>query len=284
MTFERKLRAGEIPEGEWLTVLSAKLSGKVGSSWRDLCATSDDYQEVKGNLLKVCGCTPKIAGEVFYSFRAEHTKGMSADQLYHRGVQLVRRMVAPLKLSEAMEFAILRPWVSAAVSKKARMVLDSRAVSTPVELIDALQDHLVMEGDRTEGQYAVFRRQAHGSEVSSDRKVTGGANCFKCGKPGHKSFECWQNKGSSGSSGGFKPAANPTSSAKVIVCYTCGEEGHKSPQCPKIKKEKGSSKDAQPRPVKQLWHMEPTDSVLEGKVNGVDASILLDSGAWSLKI
>ena len=280
MTSERKLRAGEIPEREWLTVLSAKLSGKVGSSWQDLCATSEDYQEVKGNLLKVCGYTPKIAGEVFYGFRAEHTRGMSADQLYHRGVQLVRRMVAPLKLSEAMEFAISKPWVSSAVSKKARMMLDSRAVSNPVELIDALQDHLVMEGDRTEGQYAVFRKQAHGSEVSgSDRKVTGGAACFKCGKPGHKSFECWQNKGSAGSTGGLKPAANPSSSAKPIVCYTCGEEGHKSPQCTKIKREKVGSKDAQPRPVKQLWYMEPTDSVLEGKVNGVDASILLDSGA-----
>ena len=175
MTSERKLREGEIPEEEWLTILSAKLSGKIGSSWQDLCVISDDYHEVKANLLKVCGYTPKIAGEVYYGFKAEHTRGMSADQLYHRGVQLVRRMVAPLKLSEALEFAILKPWVSAAVSKKARMVLDSRAVSTPVELIDALQDHLVMEGDRTEGQAAVFRRQAHGGEVSSERKVSGAA-------------------------------------------------------------------------------------------------------------
>ena len=65
----------------------------------------------------------------------------------------------------------------------------------------------------------------------------------------------------------------------MIVCYTCGEEGHKSPQCTKVKKEKVNSKEAQPRPVKQLWHMEPTDSVLEGKVNGEGASVLLDSGA-----
>ena len=70
---------------------------------------------------------------------------MTADQLYHRGVQLVRRMVAPLKLTEALEFAILRPWVCASVSKKARMVLDARTVNSAIELIDALQDHLVME-------------------------------------------------------------------------------------------------------------------------------------------
>ena len=33
------------------------------------------------------------------------------------------------------------------------------------------------------------------------------------------------------------------------------------------------------KPVRQLWHSESTDTVLEGKVNGVKASILLDSGA-----
>ena len=278
MTAERKLRAGEIPEGEWLTTISSKLNGKMGSSWQDLCVTMDDYHEVKSSLLKVCGYTPKIAGEVFFSFKPEHTKGMTADQLYHRGVQLIRRMVAPLKLTEALEFAILRPWVCSSVSKKARMVLDARSVNSAIELIDALQDHLVMEGDRTEGQAAVFKKQTHGSEGSGERKVSG-ANCFKCGKPGDKAFECWQGKGSSGGSGSYKPAVNPTSTPSKIICYTCGEEGHKSPQCTKVKKEKVNPKEGQPKPVRQLWHSESTDTVLEGKVNGVKASILLDSGA-----
>ena len=206
ITAERKLRAGEIPEGEWLTTIASKLNGKMGSSWQDLCVSMDDYNEVKSSLLKVCGYTPKIAGEVFFGFKPEHTKGMTADQLYHRGMQLVRRMVAPLKLTEALEFAILRPWVCASVSKKARMVLDARSVNSAIELIDALQDHLVMEGDRTEGQAAVFKKQTHGSEGGGERKVSG-ANCFKCGKPGHKAFECWQGKGSSGGSGSYKGRA-----------------------------------------------------------------------------
>ena len=57
------------------------------------------------------------------------------------------------------------------------------------------------------------------------------------------------------------------------------KEGHKSPQCTKVKKEKVNPKEGQPKPVRQLWHSEITDTVLEGKVNGVKASILLDSGA-----
>ena len=77
--------------------------------------TVDEYQEVKERVLKVCGYTPKLAAEVFYGFRCEQSKGMTADQLYHRGVQLFRRMIAPHKVSEEAEFAILRGWVCAVI-------------------------------------------------------------------------------------------------------------------------------------------------------------------------
>ena len=276
VTSERKLKAGEVPEGEWLSIMASKMGGKLGSTWQDLCASVGSYQEVRAGLLRVCGYTPKLAGEVFYSFRAECIRGMSADQLYHRGVQLVRRMVAPLKLSAEMEFAILRPWVCSLVSKRARMTLDSRAVSTATELIEALQDHLVLEGERTEGQAAVFRKQAHSSDSSVEKKVQG-LSCFKCGKPGHKAIDCWQGKGGSGASGSYKPSSG--SMPSKIVCYTCGEEGHKSTQCTKVKKERVNPKEGQPKPVSQLWHREENDTVLEGKVNGGEAAILLDSGA-----
>ena len=100
LTAERRLNAGEIPVKDWLTTIASKLSGKMGSVWQDLCVVVEDYQEVKSRLLKVCGYTAKLAGDVFYSYRSEQIKGMTADQLYHRGVQLFRRMVAPLKASE----------------------------------------------------------------------------------------------------------------------------------------------------------------------------------------
>ena len=85
LTSERKLRAGEVPEGEWLSIIASKMSGKVGSTWQDLCMTMEGYQEVKAGLLRVCGYTPKLAGEVFYGLKAESLRGLSADQLYHRG-------------------------------------------------------------------------------------------------------------------------------------------------------------------------------------------------------
>ena len=275
LTSERKLRAGDVPEGEWLSILAAKMSGKVGSTWQDLCMAGGDYQEVKTGLLKVCGYTPKLAGEVYYGFKS---KGMSADQVYHRGVQLVRRMVAPLKLSAEMEFAIVKPWVWSIVTRKARMMLDTRVVSTSGELIGALQDFLVTEGERTEGQAAVFKGQTQVRESGSETKKGSSVTCFKCGKPGHKAVDCWQRGGAS-PSGSYKPASNSSVPYSKIVCYTCGEEGHKSTNCPKVKKEKVNPKEGVAKPVRQLWLRDSTDTVLEGVVNGVEASILLDSGA-----
>lgn len=72
-------------DGEWIATISSKLSGKIGSAWQDICGSVDDYQEAKGRLLKVCGYTPKLAAERFWGFRPEQNKGLTADQLYHRG-------------------------------------------------------------------------------------------------------------------------------------------------------------------------------------------------------
>ena len=83
----------------------------MDTSWQDLCGDTDDYQVVKGGILKVCGYTPKLAGEAYHSFRAESLRGMSADQVYHRGAQLLRRMVAPEKLSPELEFLLVKPLV-----------------------------------------------------------------------------------------------------------------------------------------------------------------------------
>ena len=64
-TSERKLKAGGVPEEEWLSVIASKLSGKVGSTWHDLSIDRDNYYEVKAGLLKVCGYTPKLVVSCF---------------------------------------------------------------------------------------------------------------------------------------------------------------------------------------------------------------------------
>ena len=276
-TSERKLKAGGVPEVEWVSVFAAKLGGKVGSTWQDLCSGGEEYAEVKAGLLRICGYTPKLAGELFYFFKSDAIRGLSADQLYNRGVQLVRRMVSPQRLGPETEFNLVKPWVWSLMPKQARMMIDSRTVTKAEELIGALQDYLVMEGERKEGQAAVFGRRSF-DDVGS-RTVT----CFKCGKTGHKSYECEAvenglslppaSSGSSNVGSGFS-----SSNLKGVTCFTCGLEGHKSPQCPNRNHRVKAEPKEVPR-MKRLKGHPNRDTFVEMEVNGQKVSVLLDSGS-----
>ena len=281
LTSEGKLRAGKVPEGEWLNHMASKLSGKVGASWQQLSTTTTDYQLVRNGVLRSCGYTPKLAGEAFFSFRAESNKGLAADQLYNRGAQLIRRMVAPEVLSKGAEFAIVKPWIWANVGKKCRVMLDGRPIGNTEELLGALQDFLSSDGERVEGQAAVFRGEAQAglshrrntqtSEGSSERKKTSGSlmKCFKCNKLGHKAADCWQ--------GGGAPSvpSKPGVGTEVkIICFSCNKEGHKSNVCPNKEGKPSVSKT-----IKQLCLHDSRDAYVEARVNGKGAKLLLDSGA-----
>ena len=237
---ERKLRAGGVPEREWTAIVAAKLGGRIGSTWQELCSEEDGYSEVKAGLLRICGYTSKLAGETFYDFKAEDIKGMSADQLYGRGLQLLRRMVAPGRLDPENEFRLLKPWIWSLVPRQARVVIDARTVYKAEELVGALQDYLAMEGERKEGQAAIFGRK----EVSGEKRVI---VCFKCGKVGHKGYECGEaaesgvsgppafSSSNVGNSGNIGSSGFGGSFLKGVNCFTCGQEGHKSPYCPNRK-------------------------------------------------
>ena len=230
-------------------------------------------------MLKVCGYTPKLAAEFFFGFKPEQSKGLTAEQLYHKGALLFRRMVAPHMVQREVEFSIIRGWICSVIPMRARAVLDTRVVTNAAELVDALQDYLILEGERTEGQAAIFR---HVSSETSRERVSSFI-CYRCGKSGHKATECWAEKAGTSSFGSsaFKSSGSMSSgTTPTVTCYSCGEVGHKSPQCTKgVKVEKPTLKDVTPKAVRRVWKNQPTDVQLSGKVNGRTVPVLLDSGA-----
>ena len=277
---ERKLGLGGIQENEWLTLIAPKLTGALGTSWQELCDEGLDYWAVRTALLKGCGYTPELAGEAYYAFRLEQLKGMAGEQVFKKGAQLLKRMVAPLVMEKAMVFKIVKPWVYSCVGRKARSVLEAREVNDAEALARGLQDFLSHEGEKVPGKAAVFggehpsgRRQFTNSDPERERRKAGSAGssgssnsmkCFKCGKSGHKAADCWQGTGK-----------QVESSAK-IVCYICGVEGHKATSCPG----KGAAqKGVNTKQVKPIRLAEHLDTLVDGKVNGKEVTLLLDSGA-----
>ncbi|XP_020203267.1 uncharacterized protein LOC109788843 [Cajanus cajan] len=93
-------------------------------------------------------------------------------------------------------------------------------------------------------------------------------NCFNCGKPGHKAYECWV--------------------PRVITCYNCHDKGHKAWECPKNKKRTtevggNASKSRASGRVFALSGAEANqfEGLIQGMcfINGTPLIVLYDSGA-----
>ena len=237
---EGRMRSVEIREDEWVGIIDLKLKGKMSMAWQDAVALAGGYWDAKGRVLRMCGYTPKLAAEGFFGFKADQCKGLSADQLFHKGLQMLRRTLAPVKIAEEAEFALMKGWVFHVIPKEARRVLDTRPLGSSTEIVSALQDYLSLEGDCKFGQASTFKGEPAG-QGETPRERFGPLVCFKCGRNGHKAVDCWQT-GGTGQQKGPIGEGNGTK----INCFTCGMEGHKSPQCPKnVRGERQGGKEGQ---------------------------------------
>ena len=275
---EGRMRAVDIKEEEWVGIIDQRLKGKKSMAWQNALKGAAGYWEAKGKILKVCGYTPKAAAEGFFGFKTERCRGLTASQLFHEGQQLMRRLLAPTKISEEAEFAFMKGWIFHVIPKGARRVLDTRTLGDSAEVVDALQDYLSLEGVCNSGQAATFKVELAGQGERPRERFSSPLVCFRCGKNGHKAVDCWQN----GSTGQVKAPGGEGYGGK-INCFTCGVEGHKSPQCPKnVKGERQGGKEGQlekAKPVMRIRKGETEGLQVKGTINGWDSLVLLDSGA-----
>ena len=67
--------------------------------------------EVRNKLLKAAGYTHKKAAAKFFNTKLEDVRGLSADQLLHKGRQNLKQMCVPFQLSEGAEYMIIKGWI-----------------------------------------------------------------------------------------------------------------------------------------------------------------------------
>ena len=193
MMVERRLETAGVKAEEWVDIVESKLRGRLAISWQDAVATTGGYQEARDKILKSNGYTPRVAADKFFGWKVEQTGGLTVDTLYQMGQQMTRRMLAPGKLNEQLEFSLVKGWLGTVIPRQARAAMDARGSENAAELIAVLQDYLALGGD---GKSATFKRYGAGSDGVKDRndvvrnrpyQVT----CYKCGKMGHKAADCW---------------------------------------------------------------------------------------------
>ena len=271
---ERRLEQGGVEGDNCVSIIASKLTGRLSLVWLDTAGDVISYQDTKEAFLRVCGFTPKIAGEAFFGFSIDQCKGLTAEQLYHKGQKLYRRLTTPVVADPELEFSLLKAWIYHLMPKRAKVAIDTRVVEKPSELIQALSDYLMLEGDRKEGVAATFRPVSFVVEKEKPQR----GNCFTCGKPGHRALDCRQGKGGGDPS---KSTGTDSKGQGKIICYTCHVEGHKSPQCPNRlgKEEKKKNPEGRATPLNRLRASKTAEVELPGKVNGSEVQVLLDSGA-----
>ena len=113
--------------------------------------------------------------------------------------------------------------------------------------------------------------------AKSDNRPT----CSVCGKLGHKADVCWY-RGKNSSNG-----SSSTYRSRPLTCFLCGQAGHKSIDCPEGGKSnaKTHNKTVKKEPeavnIRKVTAVDVTErkNWVNGKVNGMAAAILVDSGA-----
>ena len=277
MMLERRLETAGVKKDEWVDIVESKLRGRLAISWQDAVSTTGGYQEARDKILKSNGYTPRVAADKFFGWKVEQAGGLTVDQLYQMGQQMTRRMLAPGKLSEELEFSLVKGWLGTVIPRQARAAMDARGSENAAELIAVLQDYLALGGD---GKSATFKKYGAGSDFVKDgnevvRNRPYQVTCYKCGKIGHKAADCWGGGSAVPRSGGAPVAG----SAPKIICHTCGIEGHKSPQCPRRGKGSSHSAEAEPKPIKRVRRGQSDKNKIEGRVNGQKTQVVLDTGA-----
>lgn len=260
-----------------------------------------EYEVVKKAMLKVEDETAEAYGYKVFELTGEKMKTMSGDEIVDAGLKLARGLFQECSDVEECAYVLAKTIIKQGLPVAGRIYLDNRECTN----VRLFREHVrnwrtgrapnnfykplaLREENRRDYPGRGYREREYSDKGYRERdkeyqeRSYGRENhvrdqrekivCQNCGKFGHKAPDCR-----------VKPQqGNGLPRPPVSVCYVCKGEGHRSYDCPSKKgppERKREHVTARVAPLSNSVKGNSKENVVEGKVNGRSACILLDSGA-----
>lgn len=271
--FERIMEDCEIARGRRISRLYTKLPEAYCARIQGLVDDGAGYGEVKAALLKSVGHTPALYGQKYFEYTAESFKSMCANQNIEEVYRTLDGLLGGCKTMAEAKFMLARTLMRQVLPYSARVFLESKEMSRRQDLIDNLGDWLTT---RAKGNYFLPVGSRPAGRFSKEGGQAPRQGCFRCGKLGHKIFEC-RKPADYMIPGGGSPNVDQVTSPRerVVTCYGCGQEGHKKPDCPESKKDSKADMNV----VSLKIPRSSQNNMIKGKIGSAVVDILVDSGA-----
>ena len=281
-TFERLMKAYEVPRNRWSYKLAPQLVGKAQQAYAAMSADeSADYEHVKKAILRRYDINEESYRQRFRG--AKRKEGETSRELAARLEDLVDKWMQGRDKIEAIKDLIVLEQLVETLPTDVRIFVKERKPETTAEAAKLADDYC--QARKHESEKIKIQNAGKPNEKRVPR------TCLRCGKPGHIAKDCWAvlprpNQESNTERNTPARQARPErrgKDLKDVECFNCQQKGHYSSNCPQralfcMERRldyQGNSKITRQQPEKKI----SPGVIKPGAVEGKQVSnILLDTG------
>ena len=221
-TFERLMRAYDIPEVRWALKLAPQLTGKAQQAYAAMeHDRATDYAAMKAAILHRYEITEETYRQRFRT--AKRKEGEMQTELVIRLKDAARNWMKKCTTREELFDAVVLEQFVNTLEPAARVWVKERKPDTSADAARLADDY---EQARTQADHGTKKA----GRPHEPRK------CFNCGKMGHLARDCMAKPKTESLTPAVEETQQPKTEKRAnkseLKCFNCGEKGHISRRCP----------------------------------------------------